>query len=337
MHAVRFEGPGVLVERDIATPQLRSGEVLIEVRAAGICHSDAHYRAGSPAPKLVPVTLGHEIAGVVADVGASVARSRIGERVAVHYVVTCGTCVRCQADREQFCAGYEMIGNTRDGGFAEYVRVPDPNAIAVPDGVPDAQAAIMMCSTATALHALRRGRLQPGETVAIFGVGGLGQSAVRLAVALGAGRVIAVDRDPVRLTAAASAGATPLDADDESGIAAVSGSVDVAVEMVGSIAVFAATVGVLGKGGRAVAVGLSRGSVKVEPYDGLVRGEIELIGSNDHSRSEAIEVLDLAATHRLDLSAVVTETVDLSARSINAAMNRLDAFGPGMRSVVIPG
>lgn len=337
MRAVRFEGSGPLREHEVETPQPGPGDVLVRVAAAGICHSDAHYRASSPAPGRIPVTLGHEIAGTIADVGRGVAGSRIGERVAVHYVVSCGACPSCVAGREQFCSTYAMVGNTRDGGLAQYVLIPAANAVPVPGPVPMDQAAIMMCSTATALHALRRGRVQPGETVAVFGAGGLGQSAVRLALALGAGRVIAVDLDPVRLATAAAAGASAIDAADHAAVAAIAGSVDVAVEMVGSAEVYATSIGVLAKGGRAVAVGLSRGAVAVEPYGGLVAGEIELIGSNDHTRGEVVEVLDLAATGRLDLSGVITETVGLSAAAINAVLDRLDAFGPGTRSVVVPG
>lgn len=336
MRAVRFEGTGLLVERDVVTPRPGPGEVLVTVAAAGICHSDAHYRASSPAPARIPVTLGHEVAGTIADVGPGIASSRIGERVAVHYVVSCGTCVRCLAGHEQFCASYGMVGNTRDGGFAESVVVPGANVVRIPDRVPTDQAAIMMCSTATALHALRRGRVQPGETVAVLGVGGLGQSAVRLAVALRAGRVIAIDLDPARLAAAAATGAVAIDAADRAAVAAIAGSVDVAVEMVGSAEVYASAIGLLAKGGRAVAVGLSRGAVAVEPYGGLVAGEIELIGSNDHTRGEAVEVLDLAAAGHIDLAAVITETVELSGAAINAVLDRLDAFGPGTRSVVVP-
>ncbi len=336
MRAVRFEGSGALVDREVASPEPGPGEVLIAVAAAGICHSDAHYRAASPAPVLVPVTLGHEIAGTIADVGPGADPSRIGERVAVHYVVSCGICVRCLAGHEQFCASYGMVGNTVDGGFAESVIVPVANAVRIPDRVPTDLAAIMMCSTATALHALRRGRVRSGETVAVFGVGGLGQSAVRLAQALGAGRVIAIDLDPARLAMAASTGASVIDAADPAAVAAVAGSVDVAVEMVGSAEVYASAIGVLAKGGRAVAVGLSRGAVAVEPYGGLVAGEIELVGSNDHTRAEIVEVLDLAADGDIDLSSVITETVGLSAVAINAVLDRLDAFGPGTRSVIIP-
>ncbi len=182
-------------------PAPGDGEILVRVMAAGICHSDAHYRSGVGSTRH-PLTLGHEVAGVVAATGTGVSSPRVGDRVCLHYLVTCGACMDCRAGREQFCATGQMIGKDRDGGFAQLVCVPARNAHPLPDTIPFEQGAIMMCSSATALHALRKARVRTGETVAVFGVGGLGVSAVQLARALGASAVYAVDLNPAKLALA---------------------------------------------------------------------------------------------------------------------------------------
>jgi propanol-preferring alcohol dehydrogenase len=181
------------------------------------------------------VTLGHEVAGVVSAVGPNVDRVRVGERVALHYLLSCGTCERCRNYGEQFCSTGAMIGKERDGGYAEKIVVPAGNAIPIPDEVSFDIAAIMMCSTATAYHALRLANLQSGESVAVLGFGGLGVSAAQIARAFGASELYAVDVVPEKLELAKSFGATPLDARgtpaEESILAATNGKgVNVALE-----------------------------------------------------------------------------------------------------------
>lgn len=337
MRAIQFDRPGPLVERDIAEPVAGPGQVVVAVAAAGICHSDGHYRAGRPQPRTRPVTLGHEIAGTIAAVGSGVDAARVGQRVALHYVISCGACRSCAVGREQFCGDYQMLGNSIDGGFAERVAVPAHNAVAIPEAVPTPHAAVMMCSTVTALHALRRGRIRAGDTVAVFGVGGLGQSAVRLAMALGASRVFAIDTDEARLSTAANGGAVPVPAADLRSRSDVVAQVDLAVEMVGSAAVVEDALGVLAAGGRAVTVGLSTGHISVEPYGQMIGRELELIGSNDHTMAEVVEVLDMAFDGVIDLVDVVSTTVPMTGSAINAALDRIDGFGPGIRTVAVPG
>src|SRR5436190_11693548 len=195
-----------LQEREIDVPSVGPRDVLIRVRAAGICHSDAHYRAGISPVKQLPVTLGHEIAGVVERAGTAVENFNVADQVCVHYLVTCGSCRFCTNGHEQFCPSAEMIGKHRDGGYAEFIAVPERSVFHLPDEIPFEQGAIMMCSSATSLHALRKARLRPGETVAVFGVGGLGLSAIQLAKAMGAGEVFAVDIQPAKLALAQQLG-----------------------------------------------------------------------------------------------------------------------------------
>src|SRR2546423_5286953 len=239
MKAIRLAAIGSpVVEQGIDVPRVGPSDVLIRIRAAGICHSDAHYRAGvSPVAKL-PLTLGHEIAGIVEQLGAAVSNFKTGDRVCVHYLVTCGTCAFCRAGNEQFCATAEMIGKHRDGGYAEFIVVPEPSVFHLPDEIPFEQGAILMCSSATSWHALKKARLRAGETVAIFGAGGLGFSALQLAGNLGATRIFAVEINPEKLRLAARFGAVPVNAAERDPVAQIreltSGAgVDVALELIG--------------------------------------------------------------------------------------------------------
>jgi propanol-preferring alcohol dehydrogenase len=278
------------------------------------------------------------VAGTITAVAQGGPAERIGETVAVHYVISCGGCPACRRNREQFCDSYEMLGNTTDGGYAEFLAVPERNAIRVPEAVPLEHAAVMMCSTVTALHALNRGRLGRGESLAVFGAGGLGQSAVRLAKAGGAGPLFAVDIDADRVAAAVLAGAHGILSPDTDPVATISaaGGVDVAIDMVGSGAVLRQALEVLRPGGRAVAVGITHDILKVEPYGELIGRELEVIGANDHTRAEVVEALEMAGSGSIDLAGVVTGTVPLDAGPINEALDRLDAFGAGMRTVIVP-
>jgi len=179
MKSVRLIQPGRPLEaREIPVPQIGSGDVLVRVKAAGICHSDAHYRAGRSAVQPLPMTLGHEVAGVVEKAGAQVTRLKPGDRVCIHYLVSCGDCGYCHEGAEQFCGSGAMIGKHRDGGYAEFIAVPVRSVFALPDEIPFEHGAIMMCSSATCLHALRKGRMQPGETVAVPTAGCTGPNPV---------------------------------------------------------------------------------------------------------------------------------------------------------------
>ena len=342
MRAIQLVEPGRPVEeRQVATPAPGPGEVLIRVRAAGICHSDAHYRSGRSPTHPLPLTLGHEVSGLVEQVGGDVRRVKSRQRVCVHYLVTCGRCAECDRGREQFCAGGQMVGHHRPGGWAEYIVVPERNAVALPEPIPFEHGAVLMCSSATALHALRRGRLMGGETVAVFGIGGLGMSAVQLARALGARRVYAVDLDEAKLERAAGYGAIPINGragDAAQEIRSLSGGrgVDVALELIGLPATMRQALQVVGVHGRAVVAGLANAPMEVDTYRDLLGREAELIGANDHLLAELPLLLDLAASGQLDLGGVATSTVPLQPAAVNAVLDELDSFAAPTRTVIVP-
>jgi propanol-preferring alcohol dehydrogenase len=199
----------------------------------------------------------------------------------------------------------------------------------------------MMCSSATSYHALRKGRLQAGETVAVFGVGGLGMSAVQLARAFGALDVYAVDIVPHKLALAEKLGAIPVNAKQVDPVAEIrrlsdGRGVDVALELIGLPLTVKQSVDCLAVFGRAVAVGLSDQSVELSAYRDLMLKEGELIGSSDHLASELPHLIELARRGILDLSEVVTGTLPLDADVINQAMDRVEEFGGDVRLVITP-
>src|SRR2546423_6071281 len=212
MRAVQLTQIGkTLAQADIPIPETGSSDVLIRVAAAGICHSDAHYRAGISKIDDLPLTLGHEVAGRVEEAGSDVTHLSAGDRVCVHYLVHCGRCEFCVRGLEQFCRSGQMIGKHRDGGYAEFIKVPGANVFPLPDDISFETGAIMMCSSATALHAMNKARFKAGESIAIFGFGGLGYSALQLARAFDYRDVYVVEINPAKLASAASMGAIAID------------------------------------------------------------------------------------------------------------------------------
>jgi propanol-preferring alcohol dehydrogenase len=342
LRAIQLISVGAPLEgRDLPPLEPSEGEVVIDVHAAGICHSDVHYRAGSPRPRELPRTLGHEVAGVVAAVGPGVEDLVEGMPVAVNYVLHCGSCRECRHGRENYCTSVGMLGSSRDGGYAEQVVVPARNALLLPEELPLEQAAIMMCSTATAYHALRLAAVLRGEAVCVLGFGGLGVSAVQLAGLLEAGHVLVVDRVPAKLEAAAGFGAqaVPADGDLTRALrAATQGrGVDVVLDFVGQAATTRAAMEALAHGGRLVSVALASEPILLDPYRDLIGRELRLLGSNDHLTSELRELIAFAARGALDLGAAVTRTLPLEASAINQVFDEIAERTAHFRSVIVPG
>src|SRR5436190_6329305 len=305
MRAVRLVQLGKPLEDvEVPLPEIGPSEVLVRVAACGICHSDAHYRAGISPIDPLPVTLGHEVAGRVESVGREVHHISLKSRVYVHYLVSCGCCDFCRRGHEQFCSKGQMIGKHRDGGYAEFIKVPGRNVFVLPDEIPFEHGAIMMCSSATALHALNKARLKPDESVAIFGFGGLGFSALQLARALDCGGVYVVEINRVKLTLAAKLGAVAIDAnaaDPVEQIKEATGGkgVDVSVELIGSAKTMRQAVQCLDSLGRAALVGLTAESMSILPYPELINKEAEIIGVSDHLASELPGLIEFARGGKL--------------------------------------
>ncbi|MBI5156475.1 MAG: alcohol dehydrogenase catalytic domain-containing protein [Acidimicrobiia bacterium] len=261
MRALRFHGPGELRLEDVADPRPSPDTVVISVMACGVCGSDLHFLDGTARTGHVPITLGHEIAGVIDDPASSGLRPGIA--VVVTVGASCGSCRRCSEGRPNLCESATVIGIHADGGLADAVSVPVAAVVPIPTGVEPAAAATAVDAGATALHAVTRtAALQPGETVLVIGLGGLGTYAAQIARNLGAARVIAADIDPAALDRAALLGADDCVLVEAGGSLGRSvkmltdGGVDVALEFVGRAATVDAAVKSIRPGGRAVAVGV---------------------------------------------------------------------------------
>ena len=342
MKAVRFIGVNKPLEmQEIPIPGIGSRDILVKVKAAGVCHSDAHYRAGISPVRPIPLTLGHEVAGIVDQIGSQVTNVRVGDRVCLHYNLSCGDCYHCSTGNDQFCEKVLMLGHYTDGGYAEYIAVPSRNAIHLPGEIPFEQGATLMCASATAFHALKKSRLRAGERVAIFGVGGLGQSAVQLARAFGAVEVFAVDINQEKLNLAVQYGAIPVNSRimnpvDEIKRLTEGKGVDVAVEMIGLQQTMRQAIQCAGVLSRVVIVGLSDQPLEIDTYNELIGYEVELIGSNDHHLQELPVLVELARKKLLDTSRVVTKTVALDAEKINQVLDELEKYGGDLRTVILP-
>ncbi len=212
---------------------------------------------------------------------------------------------------------------------------------ACPQEIPFEQGATLMCASATAFHALRKSGLRAGETAAIIGVGGLGMSAVQLGRAFGALMVFAVDIREETLDLAAGYGAVPVNArtaDPVEAIRKLTGGrgADVAVELIGTSATMHQAVRCLAPMGRAVLVGITNQPLTLDTYREVLGGEAQVIGSNDHLLSELPTVIEMARRGTLDTSQVVTRSIPLEASAINAALDGLEKYSGGIRTVVVP-
>jgi propanol-preferring alcohol dehydrogenase len=327
--------------QDVPVPEPGPGAVRVRVRAAGICHSDAHYRAGRSPVHPLPLTLGHEVAGVVDALGPGVSNPRVGERVCLHYNITCGSCHQCSTGSEQFCPSGLMIGHFTDGGFAESICVPARNAVPLPPEIDFPQGATLMCASATSFHALRKSRLRAGETAAVFGIGGLGASAIQLARAFGAIDVYAVDINTHKLALARSYHATAVDASRVDPVEEIrrlthGRGVDVALEVIGRPESMHQAVRSLAVMGRAVLVGIADEPLMLHTYPEVLGIEAEVIGANDHLLQELPTLVEMARRGILDTSRVVTRTVPLEAGPINETLDALERWDAGVRTVVVP-
>ncbi|MHA1591411.1 MAG: alcohol dehydrogenase catalytic domain-containing protein [Candidatus Heimdallarchaeaceae archaeon] len=329
-----------LEDREIPIPVPKPDEVLIKIKAAGICHSDVHYRDGVSSVGYRPISLGHEVAGVIEKLGSCVLDFQIGERVCLNYMITCGKCQYCVRGSEQFCEQGKMIGKDVDGGYAEYIAVPTRGICRLPDSVSFEHASVMMCSSATSLHALKKTRFKPGETIAIFGLGGLGISAMQLANIFGARVIYAIDIDSRKLETAEKLGAIPINAKKNDPVKKImelttGEGVDVALELIGLSITMEQGVRSLARFGRLGLVGITTNVFEISSYEAICR-EKEIIGVSDHLLSELPFLLNFAEQGKLDLSKVVTKVVPLEAEAINEVHHQLKEFKADFRTVIKP-
>ncbi|WP_018681034.1 zinc-dependent alcohol dehydrogenase family protein [Actinokineospora enzanensis] len=332
-----------LAVREVPDPTPEPDGVVLAVLATGICRSDWHGWMGDwtwlGGHIDLPRTLGHEIAGEVVAVGPEVREVRVGDRVTTPFHLACGSCERCRLGQANLCDNMQVLGMWRDGGYAEYVSIPnaDFNCVRVPDNVTSLAASAIGCRFMTAFHAVTgRGQVQPGEWVAVHGAGGVGLSAVQIANAVGAS-VVAVDIDPAKLSLAKQQGAVcTVDASvaqDVPGAVqeATGGGAHVSIDALGVRATVVNSVRSLRKRGRHVQVGLTSAEDAGEialPIDLITIAELTVVGSHGNPHTSYPRLLSLVASGRLAPERLVTRTVSLDqAGDVLAAMSDFTTTG----------
>lgn len=338
MRAIRYHGPKrPLRLEDVPAPQAGPGEVVVRVKAAGLCHTDLHFISGLLDLGVAPLTLGHEIVGKIESAGAGVPSSRVGERVIVYYYAGCGACRSCLAGDENLCVALRAEhGFVTDGGFAERVRAPARNAVPLPANVSDAEAAPIGCAVTTAIHAAGLADVSLGDWVVVLGAGAVGFGLVQVARLRGA-RVIAVGHSPDKLARAKALGAEEVvraGAEDVAArVKAVTGGrgADVVFELVATRETMGWSLAALGKRGRLVFVGYSEDDLRVHPIQ-LVVGEQVITASVGNTLAELQQAVELVAAGRV--RTVVDRTVPLD--QFQAAVDALGAGTLVGRAVLVP-
>ena len=302
------------------SPECPDGGVVVAVKATGVCRSDWHAWKGHD-PVSLPHTPGHELAGVVDSVGAGVRDWAVGDRVTVPFVCGCGRCSWCLAGEAQVCPDQTQPGFTGPGSFAERVAIhgADTNLVRLPDSVDFVTAASLGCRFATAFRALTtHGRLGSGEWLAVHGCGGVGLSAVMIAVALGA-RVVAVDVNSAALERASSLGAAVVvDAGGVADVAAAirevtGGGAHVSIDAFGSPELAVASVRSLRRRGRHVQAGLLLGASSTPPLpmDLVISQELEIYGSHGMPARDYPAMLSLIEDGTLRPADLVGQVIGL--------------------------
>ena len=330
MKALLLEDHLRLAYVDLPVPEPGPEDVLVAVRACGICGSDVHGIDGSTGRRKPPLVMGHEASGVVAGVGAHVTDWREGDRVAVDSTLYCGECSYCREARTNLCTHRSVLGAAtdlfrHDGAFADYVAVPGRVLSRVPDAIGYEQAALAE-PLSVALHAV--GLAGAAGTVAVVGTGMIGLLVVQALRAVGVARVVAVDVDPARLEFARLLGADATVTPDavDAAIAA-----DVAIEAVGTTPAISTALSCVRRGGRVVLIGNVAPTIEL-PLQHVITSELTMTGSCASS-GEFAAALDLLASGAIDVAPLISTFAPL--REGAAWFDRLYRAEPGLMKVIL--
>ncbi len=315
----QFRGPLKLTQ--IADPIPNKNGVVVKVEASGLCLSDWHGWMGHDPDIALPHVPGHELAGTIIAVGKGVSHWQMGDRVTVPFVGGCGHCVYCQEGNPQVCDHQFQPGFTAWGSFAEYVAIEyaDQNLVRLPDEMDFVAAASLGCRFITAYRGLvDQGALQAGQSIAIYGCGGVGLSAIQIAKALGA-EVYAVDISQDKCKLAGKLGADhTIDASSEDAVGIVreltKGGVHVSVDALGHTTTCLQSINSLRKRGKHIQVGLMteiHAQARI-PMDKVIAHELEILGSHGMQAAKYPDMFQLIRARGIDLSKMIGSTISLS-------------------------
>jgi len=328
MLAARLHAPKKLSVDEVSIPSVGPTDVLVKLKAIGVCHSDLHIVNGMLVPPILyPLTLGHEGSGIVEKIGERVTNVKVGDPVALYYMSVCGRCYYCMTGKENICDELRDLGFAMDGTYAEYVVLPAASTLRLPEGIPFDRAALAGCAVVTPFHAMNVGEVKPGDSVAVYGAGGVGIHGVQLAKLFGASQIICVDINQKKLEAAKQVGATDLvNAKQEDPVEAIKSltdgrGVDIAFEFIGLRVTQEQLVRSVKKGGVAVMVGISGIKFEIDANDFLFKGA-QLRATQNHTRDHLRRVLNLISTGRINMAGSISQTYPLS--EANKALETLD-------------
>lgn len=350
--AVLEPGNPKIEQVDIELEDLRPRAVRLRVQHSGVCHSDVHLRTGyhdlgsAGRVPLVdrgiafPLVLGHEVVGVVEEVGSDVDEVQVGDVRLVYPWIGCGNCRHCRDGRDNLCASPQTIGANQPGGYAELLDVPDPRFLVDVDGLDPAAAATLACSGLTAYGAARKLDSVPRDSpVLVIGVGGVGLSVVAALRALGHQQICAVDTSSAHLALACEVGATSAVLSEEGGDAshaireAVDGPIEAAIDLVNNGATSALGFGALTKGGILVPVGLFGGDVRL-PAVMLPLKAVTIAGSYVGTLGQLVDLVDLARRGAFPSVPLIPGVLD--AVGVAGALDQLQRGGVAGRIVLAP-
>lgn len=349
MKAVYFLGDRKIEIREVPDPAPGPGEVILEIKASGMCGTDLkYYRAtdgagaiglGKTSPD--PVIAGHEPCGIVCAVGVGVTTrvARVGSRVMNHHYAGCGCCPQCRGGWVQMCDdGSTTFGANGDGAHARYMKVPADSLIALPDSLSFQAGAAISCGTGTAWGGLGRLGLSGRDTIAIFGQGPVGLSGTQLAAAMGA-RVIALDVDDGRLARAKAFGADAvINARDHDAVAAIldlthGRGAECAMDCTGSSSARSASIRSAGKWGRVVFLG-EGGDVTIDVSNDMNRKQLSIYGSWTFSKNGQAACARFVAERKIDVDSLFTHSWPLAQAAEAYALFDTQTTG---KAVLIPG
>ena len=358
MKALRMVGVGQPLEmQEVPAPTIDhedprdNNQAVIRVRACGVCGTDVHHLAGTAKVSDLPVTLGHEVAGIIEEVGKAVSGGwlglpefKAGDRVTVHNVVYCGECRPCRRGRYNFCTHQSMIGRDVDGGLAEYMKVPARNLVPLPANITFPEGAILGCAVVTAYHALRIAHIKVSDSVVVWGVGGVGLSLVQLARQVsGAYPIIAIGNREEPLLLARELGAdVVVDVRKDNPVEAILESssgegADVVFDTVGvtdpgsngTLQTLQSTC----PGGQLIVIATYEEAVRLQPHDELGIFEKRFTGSCGNLPDELQQLTRLVAgRRRLDLMKIIAKII--SPGEVNEVLDEWRTEGGITRAVV---
>lgn len=326
---------------DCPEPQIGDEEVLIRVRACGICGSDVHGYDGSSGRRIPPLIMGHEAAGVVAKVGKNVSRFQEGDRVTFDSTVYCGKCWYCRRGQINLCDNRNVLGVScgdyrRNGAFAEYVAVPEHIIYKLPDSFPFEHAALIE-SVSIAFHAVNRTPRQLGDTAVVVGTGMIGLLVVQTLRHAGVGRIIAVDIDDYKLQRAKEFGAdeglnsTKCNIAEEVQARTEGRGADIALEVVGATASLQTAISALRKGGALTLVGNLAPKVEL-PLQAVVTRELSLYGTCS-SQGEYPACIEMMARGDINVAPLISAKASLDEGP--SWFDRLYNHEPGVMKVIL--